>query len=102
MILLGSGISAAAVGVFMQTAFPLYQSLLGMLAAALIAAMIYMKVLKKEQMKTEQLLEERRSNKSRVQPSSTVITNKRFEEPAANKTYGMKPIPVVREEQKVE
>lgn len=102
MILLGSGILAAAVGVFMQTAFPLYQSLLGMLAVALIAAMIYMKVLEKEQMKNEQLLEERRSNKSRVQPSSTVITNKRFEEPAADKTYGMKSIPVVGEEQKVE
>ena len=102
MILLGSGILAAAVGVFMQTTFPLYQALLGMLTVALIAAMIYMKVLEKEQMKNEQLLEERRNNKTRVQPSSTVITNKRFEEPAADKTYGMKSIPVVREEQKVE
>lgn len=102
MMLLGSGILAAAVGVFMQTTFPLYQTLLGMLAVALIAAMIYMKVLEKEQMKNEQLLEERRNNKSRVQPSSTVITTKRFEEPASDKTYGMKSIPVVREEQKVE
>lgn len=102
MILLGSGILAAAVGVFMQTTFPLYQSLLGMMAVALIATIIYMKVLEKEQIKNQQLLEEWRNSKSRVQPSSTVLTNKRFQEPAADKTYGMKPIPVVREEQKVE
>lgn len=102
MLLLGSGILAAAVGVLMQAVFPLYQSLLGVLAVALIAALTYMKVLEKEQMKNQQLLEERRNSKSRVQLISTVLKNKRFQEPAADKTYGMKPIPVVKEEQKVE
>ena len=102
MILFGSSILAAAVGVIMQVEFLLYQSLLGMLAVALVAALIYMKMLEKEQMKNQQLLEERRNSKNRLQPDSTVLTNKRFQEPAAEALYGMKPIPVVREEQKVE
>ncbi|EIM07959.1 hypothetical protein A1A1_03867 [Planococcus antarcticus DSM 14505] len=102
MILIGGGALAAAIGLFMQGAFSLYLSIAAILGISLLVALSYAKFVEKQQLKNQQLLQERRNSRSRTQSQSTETIKKPVHEPIAEKAFGMQTIAVIKEEQKVE
>jgi membrane protein implicated in regulation of membrane protease activity len=101
MLVLGSGVLAAAAGIFMQAAFPMYLSLLGIVAISLIASLLYMKMLEREEQKKQLMLEERRAEKNKAGSRPAEPAKKPVQVQAAAKPFGMQTITAVREEQKV-
>lgn len=67
MLILGGAVAAAAIGVLMQNAFPLYMPLLAIVAVSLIATLIYMKQLEKTQNERKRQFEERRAARQNLQ-----------------------------------
>lgn len=105
MVLLSGGAFAAAIGLFMQSTFSIILSIAGILGVSLIVALSYTKVLEKEQLKNQQLIQERRSKKSSTPSEQTEHVEpikKSVHEPIVEKPFGMQTIAVIREEQKVE
>ncbi|MGI2326458.1 hypothetical protein [Planococcus sp. YIM B11945] len=100
-IVLGSGAAAAVIAVFMQFSFPLYLSLLAIVAVSLLGALVYMKVLEKEELENQRLLEEKRARKQVRNPSQPEAAAELVEEKPMIKTTGMQTITVVKEEQEV-
>ncbi|MGE6412728.1 hypothetical protein ACQKDD_00995 [Planococcus kocurii] len=105
IILLGGGIFVAAIGLFMQSTFSLILSIAGILGVSLLVALSYTKFLEKEQLKNQQLIQERRNKKSSTplkQPKHVEPIQQSVHEPIVEKSFGMQTIAVIKEEQKVE
>lgn len=66
MVLAGGALAAATIGVLMQSSFSWYMSLLAIVAVSLLAALIYMKVLEKEQKEIERDEEERKARRKEL------------------------------------
>lgn len=100
--LIGGGALAAAFALLLQSAFSLYLSLAAIVGISLIGALGYAKYIEKEQEKNQQLLQERRSRKSRTLSQPVESAKKPVHEPIAEKPFGMQTIAVIREEREVE
>lgn len=66
MIILGGAVAAAAIGVLMQNAMPLYMPLLAIVAVSLMAALVYMKQLEKAQLERKWQSEERKAARQKL------------------------------------
>lgn len=97
MILLGGSIAAAAIGLFMQSSFPFYMSLLGLVAVSLLATLIFMKWSEKEQQKKLRLLEERRASREQLFSAGPPKAEAVYEN-TTNKSFGMQSIDPNRKE----
>lgn len=101
MLLIGAGTLAAAIGILMQTTFPLYLSLLGVIGISLVATLVYMKGLEREEQRKVQMMEERKARKESAKKRPAEPAKKPIHEPQVIKPVGMQTIAAVREEQKV-
>lgn len=100
-IVIGGGVLAAAIGVLMQTTFPIHLSLLGILAISIVTALSYAKLLEKEEHKKHQMIEARKGSNTIRSFQSAGSIEKPVLEQATGKSFGMQTIHAVREEQEV-
>ncbi|MEK6190495.1 MAG: ABC-2 transporter permease [Carnobacterium alterfunditum] len=98
MLFISGGAIAAAVGIFMQSSFSGYVSLLGVIAISLVLTLGYMKLLEKQHLKTQQQQDMKKENKTKWKVDQTESVH----EPVTAKSFGMQRVARVEEEQKVE
>jgi len=64
--LVGGVVSASAIAIWMQGNFAWYMSFLAILGLSLVASLLYMKIIEREQVEKERLKAERQALKNRV------------------------------------
>ena len=68
MLFAAGSLVAAAAGLLLQVSYPLYMALLAIVAVALLASLVFMKVLEKEEAEKQRLLEERKARRNTAEP----------------------------------
>jgi membrane protein implicated in regulation of membrane protease activity len=66
MAIAGGALAAAAAGVLMQTGFAWYMAVLALVAVSLLASLVYMKLLEKENNEKEREAEERKARRDEL------------------------------------
>lgn len=101
MLVVGGGLAAAVIGVFLQAGYPLYMSLLVLVAVSLLVTLIYMRVLEREQLKRQQRINERRAKTNFSAPHQQHAEPTPIHENTINKSFSMPSISAAGEESKL-
>ncbi|MFC4711864.1 hypothetical protein [Planococcus dechangensis] len=98
--LVGGVVSASAIAIWMQGNFAWYMSFLAILALSLVATLLYMKIIEREQIEKERLKAERQAFKNRVREESKQLeASKKQPQPAAEQiTQTPKQAPIEKPE----
>ena len=75
MLFAAGSLAAAAAGLLLQLSYPFYMALLAIVAVALLASIVFMKLLEKEEAEKQRLLEERKTRRNSGEPERTPAIN---------------------------
>lgn len=101
MPVVGGGFAAALIGAFLQMGYPIYMPLLALVGVSLLASLVYMKLLEKEQMEKQRLVEERKMRNHMSSPTPAYSESKPIHENTINKSFGMQSISLGEEDHKL-
>lgn len=89
MTIIAGAVAAAAVGVLLQSSLPLYTAMLAILAISLIGALVYTKLVEKDQQERKRQSEERRAARQRFASGSRKSSLDKTQSNELSKTAGM-------------